>query len=57
MFRLNYYAGLPVVARSHENSLRFQTLLGNGAHLEFPGAYVVVPVEKTPPRRCFFLSE
>ena len=45
MFRLNIYAGLPVVARGHENSLRFQTPLGNGTHLEFLGAYVVVPLK------------
>ncbi len=54
MFRLNKHAGLPVVAGRYENLLGFQTLPGNGAHLEFPGAYVVVPLETTSPSEVFF---
>ena len=55
MFRLNNYAGLREdVPRAESLSGFSNSRVSERAHLVLPGAYVVVPLEKTPPKRCFF---
>ncbi len=58
MFRLNTRFGLPKVAIADENSLvRFQTVIGKGAHLGFPRSTRGGPYKKLLLREEFFVTK